>query len=122
MKKQQKFLNSIFIDEDLKELVKDHYDKDVSNILYKIVLKALPDLKEKVHDGEEYKCYLPFIKELFKEDLIFLLSNEELYKNSIKRFIEYYNMFYISQLAIKLSKFNGADLTKADSVLLYLKL
>lgn len=111
-----KFLNSIFIDEDLKELVKGHYDKDVSNILYKIVLKALPELKEKVHDGEEYKSYLPFVKELFKEDLIFLLSNEELYKNSIKRFIEYYNMFYISQLAIKLSKFNGADLTKADSV------
>lgn len=110
------FLHSIFVDAELKELVKNYYNKNIDNILYNIVLKSLPELKDKVYDIDKFKCYLPFVRELFKEDLIFLLSDEELYKSSIKRFIEYYNMFYISQLAIKLNQFQKADLTKPDSV------
>lgn len=109
-----KFLYSIFFDEELKISVIEHYNREVENILYKLVLNALPELKSKTFTTEEYKCYLPFVKELFVKDFKFLIENEELYKNSLKRFLEYYYMFYVSQLAMKLADFEKADLTKAE--------
>lgn len=112
--KVAKFLYSVFFDKELRDYVKDHYERDVHNILYKLALKALPELKEKEINIDEYKCYLPFVRDLFIKDFKFLISNEELYKNSIKRFLEYYNMFYISQLTMKLSLFEKADLTKPE--------
>ncbi|MDU7252613.1 MAG: DNA phosphorothioation-dependent restriction protein DptG [Clostridium sp.] len=111
-----KFMHSIFFDDDLKALVENHYDRDVENILYKLVLNALPELKSKEFKTDKYKCYLPFVKELFIKDFKFLIENEELYKNSLKRFLEYYYMFYVSQLAIKLSNFEKADLTKPEVI------
>jgi DNA phosphorothioation-dependent restriction protein DptG len=114
--KISKFLYSIFFDTELNALVEKHYDKDVENILYKLVLNALPNLDEKEGSEDGYKCYIPFIKDLFKKDFEFLIKNEELYKNSLKRLLEFYYMFYISQLAIKLSKFEKADLNKPDAV------
>ena len=114
--KVAKFLYSVLLNRELKNFVKELYERDVDNILYKLVLKALPELEEKEVNGDEYKCYLPFVKELFIKDFKFLISNEELYKNSIKRFLEYYNMFYISQLTMKLNFFEKADLTKPESL------
>ncbi|NLL31704.1 MAG: DNA phosphorothioation-dependent restriction protein DptG [Clostridiales bacterium] len=111
-----KFLYSIFFNNEIKQLVKNRYDRDVNNILYKLVLRALPELSDKEYVDEKYKCYLPYIREVFSEDLKFLISNEELYKSSIKRFLEYYYMFYVSQLALKLNNFEKADLTKPDKV------
>lgn len=111
-----KFLYSIFFDEELKKLVVEQYDRDVKNILYKLVLNALPELKEKDTLVDEYKCYLPFIKELFIKDFKFLIQNEDVYKNSLKRVLEYYYMFYVSQLSMKLSKFEKADLTKPETI------
>lgn len=114
--KVAKFLYLIFFDEELRPLVLQHYDRNVENILYKLVLNALPELKEKEYLTDKFRCYLPFIKELFVKDFKFLIENEELYKNSLKRVLEYYYMFYVSQLAMKLSKFEKADLTKPDTV------
>lgn len=110
------FLYSIFFDEELKDLVKEHYDRRVENILYKLVLESLPELNDQNSTFDKYKCYLPFIRELFINDFKFLIENEELYKNSLKRFLEYYYMFYVSQLAMKLSKFEKADLTKPETI------
>lgn len=111
-----KFLYSIFFDDKLKSLVLEHYDRTVENILHKLILNSLPKLKEKEYSIEKYKCYLPFIKDLFIKDFKFIIENEELYKNSLKRFLEYYYMFYVSQLAMKLSKFEKADLTKPETI------
>lgn len=111
-----KFLYSVFFDEKLKPLVMQHYDRSTENILNRLVLNALPELKDKEYLDEKYKCYLPFIKELFMKDFKFLIENEELYKSSIKRFLEYYYMFYVSQLAMKLSEFEKADLAKPDTI------
>lgn len=114
--KVAKFLYSIFFDDELKTLVIKHYDREVENILYKLIINALPNLKEKNATIDKYNCYLPFIKELFVNDFKFLIQNEELYRNSLKRFLEYYYMFYVSQLAIKLEEFEKADLTKPNTV------
>lgn len=112
--KYARFLFSIFIDNEIKEKAKEYYNKDNNNILNRLVLRALPQLKDTKSANENYKCYLPYIKELFKRDFMFILQDEELYKNSIKRFLDYYNMFYVSQLCMKLIKFENADLTKSE--------
>ncbi|WP_436514176.1 DNA phosphorothioation-dependent restriction protein DptG [Clostridium thermobutyricum] len=109
-----KFLYSLFYEEELKSIVKKHYEREVDNILYKVVLKGLPELSEKKAEKEGYIPYVPFIKELFIEDFKFLIKNEEFYKKSIKRFLEYYYMFYISQTLMKLNYFEKADLTKPE--------
>lgn len=111
-----KFLFSTLFDKSLQDEVSKHYDSDVDNVLYRLVLKALPELKNKHFFTNEYNCYLPFIKELFIKDFKFILSNEELYKNSLKRFLEYYYLFYVSQLAMKLKSFEKADINKVDKL------
>lgn len=110
------FLYSVLFDQSIKSDVSKHYDREVDNILYKLVLKSLPQLKDKDISIGEYKCYLPFVKEQFIKDFKFILSKEELYKNSVKRFLEYYYMFYVSQLIMKLDNFESADVSKADKL------
>ena len=110
--KVAKFLYSVLFDDSLKEEVSIQYNKECENVLYKLVLKALPELKEEKRAIGEYKCYLPYVKEQFIKDFKFLLSQEDLYKNSLKRILEYYYMFYVSQLAMKLDEFENADLTR----------
>ncbi len=111
-----KFLFSTLYDKSLSEEVSKHYDNEVDNVLYKLVLKALPKLKNKEFSIGEYNCYLPFVREMFLKDLKFILSNEDLYKNSLKRFLEYYYMFYVSQLSMKLKNFEKADITVPDKL------
>lgn len=108
------FLYSIFFNDELELLVKKYYEDEVDNVLYKLVLGALPQLKDKQYNNEEYKCYLPFIRDLFIKDFKFIIQDQQLYKSYLKRFLEYYYMFYVSQLAIKLNDFEKADLSKPD--------
>lgn len=110
------FLYSVLFSEDLKQDASFHYDRDVDNILYKIVLNALPELKHKEISIGEYKCYLPFVREQFIKDFKFLISKEELYKDSLKRLLEYYYIFYVSQLVMKLNTFENVDLSKPDAL------
>ena len=110
------FLFSTLFDKSLSEDVVKHYDRPINNALYRLVLKALPELKEKRFSIGDYNCYLPFVRELFIKDFKFILSNEELYKSSLKRFLEYYYMFYVSQLVMKLKKFEKADITVPDKL------
>ena len=110
------FLYSVLFEDEIKKYVSVHYDRDVENILYKLVLKSLPELKTKETHIGEYKCYLPFVREQFIKDFKFIISNEELYRDSLKRFLEYYYVFYISQLIMKLDAFEKADLNTPDKL------
>lgn len=110
------FLYSVLFSDELKSEVLKHYNRDVNNILYKLVLKALPTLKDKKYFIGEYKCYIPFVRELFIKDFKFLIQHKDLYKDSLKRVLEYYYMFYVSQLAIKLDKFEKTDLNEVEKV------
>ena len=108
------FLFSLFVDDELKEQVKALYSTSTNNILNRLILHALPELKEKKKNIIKYMCYLPFVKGLFKQDFQFLMTNEDLYNTYAQRLLEFYNMFYISQLCFKLSQFEKADLSKPE--------
>ena len=109
-----KFIYSNMFSEDIKELVAKYYESNEENILYKIVLESLPELKSKKVNISEGVKYVEYVKELFIKDLTFIIQNEDLYKNSLKRVLEYYYMFYISQLTLKLSKFEKVDLNSVE--------
>jgi len=108
------FLFSSMIDEKSLEAARQTYEKPVDNMLYKIVLEALPKLRDKTYRVGEYVCYLPYVKELFQKDFQLLLSNEDFYKQSLSHFLEFYYMFYLSQLIMKLNRFENADLTAQE--------
>lgn len=110
------FLYSVLFDESIKKDVISHYDREIDNILYKLVLKSLPELQPKESNIGEYECYLPFVKEQFIKDFKFIISREDLYKDSLRRFLEYYYMFYVSQLVMKLDSFEKADLSRPDKL------
>ena len=108
------FLFSIFFDEEIKKSIKECYMKKEENILNRLVLKALSELINEKYSIKEYKCYIPYIKEVFKKDVLYLIRDEELYKDSIKRLLEYYNFFYVSQLCFKLNEFENAEIDKIE--------
>lgn len=110
------FIISVLYDDLLYDDICKLYCAEEKNLLNRLVLQSLPEAIDKYDDIEKFNCYIPFIKELFIEDLLFLIQNEQIYKNYIKRFIEYYYMFYVSQLSLKLSRFEKADLTKPDII------
>jgi len=110
------FLYSLFFNGDLKFIALKNYNICAENILNDLALKTLPELKEREYNFDNYMCYIPFVRDLFIKDFKFIISNEELYKNSLQRFLEYYYMFYVSQLSLKLSKFEKADLSKVESL------
>jgi DNA phosphorothioation-dependent restriction protein DptG len=111
------FLFSMFIDDYIKGKYQDTCKKEEVNVLQKIVLEALPALKESGPVEEtKYNCFLPYIKDVFQEDIKYMIENPRLLERNLKRFLEYYFMFYITQLAIKMSKFEKANLEEVEKV------
>lgn len=115
-KKVAEYIYCNLFSESLKDIVKENYTKEEENLLYKLVSESLPELQEKKSESSKGINYINFVKELFIKDFKFLISNEELYKSSLKRFLEYYYIFYTSQIILKLSKFETADLQSPDAL------
>lgn len=104
------FLYSMFVDKRIEEEYNQSYGNEDSNVLQRLVFDALPVLKEDDHkEMSKYECFLPYVQTVFQKDIIYLFTRPELYKKSLKRFLEYYFMFYVTQLAIKLSRFEKGD-------------
>ena len=111
------FLFTMFIDDFIKGKYKDTCRKEEVNVLQKIVLEALPELKEcGTVDEAKYNCFLPYIKDVFQEDIKYMIENPKIYEKNLKRFLEYYFMYYVTQLAIKMSKFERADIKEVEKV------
>ena len=70
-----KFIYSNMFSEDIKELVAKYYESNEENILYKIVLESLPELKSKKVNISEGVKYVEYVKELFIKDLTFIKKN-----------------------------------------------
>ena len=111
------FLYSILLDNNLQKDILKLYEKDVDNIMYKLILDYLPVLEEiKGEKNISWNSNFNIAKKYFSKDIAFLLKNEELYNQNIKRILEYYYLFYVSQVSFKLNKFEKADLDKVEKV------
>lgn len=118
--KMAQFLYTMFIDTKIKDRYKQLAKQEDFNVLHRLVYDALPELEAKDYDKEflknRYECLLPYVKEKFHKDFSFLMSNHDLIEKYLKRLLEYYYMFYVTQLAIKLNHFEKADLETIEKV------
>ena len=55
--------------------------------------------------GYNVKPYLPYIADLFTQDIAFLSSKSEYFLNHLRHFLELYNFLYCSQLALNIKNF-----------------
>lgn len=112
------YLYSIFIDNtDLKEKYKAMEKAEETNILEKLVFDSLDgETKDSIIKVSKADCFLPYVKDVFCKDFEVLIENTISYQNYIHRFLAYYYMFYISQLAIKLEKFEKGKRDEIEKV------
>lgn len=111
------FLFSIFESDDIRKEYQQKCETEDSNVLQMLLFKSLPELRDGIiKEEQKYECFLPKIKEVFQKDFIYLLQNPDIYRINIKRFLEYYFLFYIIQLAMKMDEFEKADREKIEKV------
>lgn len=79
-----------------------------SNVLDILVEGKLPELTDKKNE-KKYVSFFPQIKDMFTNDLIFLINDDYSDFNDMIQLISYYYFFYTSQVIINLNKFCYAD-------------
>ena len=112
------YVFSLFVDStDLKEKYKAMEESEDTNVLQKLVFESLEnDNTDSIVNITHADCFLPYVKEVFVKDFEVLLTNTTLYQDNIYRFLAYYYMFYVSQLAVKLSKFEHGNRNEIEKV------
>lgn len=112
------FLFSLFADSDeFKSQYESMQMSEDTNVLEKLLFEVLDEEENKpVTVAERANCFLPYVKEVFEKDFSVLLSSTTLYQKYIERFLAYYYMFYVSQLAVKLSKFENGKRDEIEQI------
>ena len=105
------YLFSLFIEStDLKSKYFLMEDLEDTHVLEKLVFSSLEDTERKYDISiQQADCFLPYIKEVFYKDMSVVMKNTHIYKSYIVRFLAYYYMFYVSQLAVKLGRFEYGE-------------
>ncbi len=117
-KKLGKFLCDVLCKEDneVEELIKKTYDKIPDNIMLKLIVESLPDSNESKIRKVIYKNLVPYVSEVFVEDLKYMLEKPEFYNNNIEKLLKFYYMFYVIQLSLNFNKMFDATLDKPVEV------
>lgn len=112
------FLYSLFADSnEFKAKYEALQMSEDTNVLEKLLFETLEREENKsVSMVESANCFLPYVKEVFEQDFSVLLSSTTLYQKYIERFLAYYYMFYVSQLAVKLSKFENGNRNEIEQI------
>ncbi|MED4057778.1 DNA phosphorothioation-dependent restriction protein DptG [Niallia taxi] len=104
-KKVAQFLKDVLATPEVIEKVSNLYNQQPDNVLLSLLYSSLPLLeqRDKKEDAEFYGI-LPVVQELFKEDLLFLLNDNELLINHFQDLVLYYYLFYTTQLILNLDR------------------
>lgn len=112
------YLFSLFVEStDLKDKYKAMEEAEDTNVLEKLLFDSLESDDSDSSAGITHAdCFLPYVKEVFVKDFEVLISNTTMYQDNIYRFLAYYYMFYVSQLAVKLNKFEHGNRNEIEKV------
>lgn len=122
-KQVARYLFSLFVESTtLKDRYKEMELCEDTNVLEKLVFDSLEGGNTSTinKDITHAECFLPYVKEVFIKDFEVLTKDPTLYQDNIYRFLAYYYMFYVSQLAVKLSKFEHGDRNEIEKVFITL--
>lgn len=116
------YLFGLFVDNtDLIDRYEKMAESEESNVLEKLLFDSLERAGTSVAGNlQKVDCFLPYVKEVFCKDFGTLIANTNDYQAYIHRFLAYYYMFYVSQLAVKLGKFEHAKRDEIEKVYLTL--
>ncbi|MEF9952438.1 MAG: DNA phosphorothioation-dependent restriction protein DptG [Clostridium sp.] len=103
-------------DSELIERVEKYFGYESENVLELLVIKSLPKLKDSKSNKVIYKCLNNHIANLFKEDLKFILGQEEVSIKEFELLLKFYYFVYVSQTAIKLSNMFDANKEKSGDL------
>ncbi len=112
------YLYSLFIEStDLKKRYQQMADAEDTNVFEKLLFDIFEDEKgEEKKTVQKAECFLPYVREMFQKDFTALIQNADVFKSYIRRFLAYYYMFYVSQLAVKLWKFDQGDRNEIEKI------
>lgn len=107
-----RFLNEVLVDDEIRNKIRNTYSIKADNVLLQLMLEGLPDLEPIESVDAQYLSFLPFISDLFHEDLLFMISDTSFFIKDFDKLLEYYCFFYISQLILKLNKMFEVEISK----------
>lgn len=112
------YIYSLFVENtDLKAKYSSMEESEDTNILENLVFSSLEeDVSKNANDIQHADCYLPYIQSVFYKDFEVLTKNTDAYKNYIQRFLAYYYIFYVSQLAVKLYRFEHGKRNEIEKI------
>lgn len=116
------YLYSLFVENtDLETKYKEMTEIEDTNVLEKLVFESLePEKASEKISVQQADCILPYVKEVFLKDFEVLMRNTGNYQKDINRFLAYYYMFYVTQLAVKLGKFEQGKRNEIEKIYLTL--
>lgn len=103
-------------DNDVLMLIAQAYNEESNNILVNLMIKNLPELAEIQTAKNKYKNLNPYISNIFMEDFKYLLTNSDMLKDNIEKFLKFYYMFYVAQSAMVLNQTFEANIEKPQDV------
>lgn len=118
-KKLGQFIFDVLVNEDEEVIskIKSAYIDAPKNILLKLVVGGLPELGEINKESKNtYRNFMPYISDLFMEDLKYILDKPTFYTKNIEKLLKYYYFFYVSQLSINLNRMFEAEITKPTEI------
>ena len=115
------YLYSLFIEPNgLKNQYNQMAGSEDTNIIENLLFDSLDEKEQKELIIQEADCFLPYVNNVFVKDFKALTDNTEFYKTYIKRFLAYYYMFYVSQLAVKLGKYEKGNRNDLERIFMTL--
>ncbi|QDR81800.1 DNA phosphorothioation-dependent restriction protein DptG [Sporomusa termitida] len=105
-------------DTSLQKIIYNTYNHEPQNILATLLLKTLPPIPkfQEKEKKKKYKSCIPFISNLFCEDLNFMLNNSHFFLNSFDKLLKFYYFIYVAQLAMKLNRFLATDIAIPEPI------
>ena len=88
---------------------------DKEHVLTRLICSQLPELPN-VKVDTIYPPAFPYVQEMFRQDLEFLLDNREFLMSHINLFLAYYYFYAVSQFTLKLNQFEKMNPTQPTKI------
>lgn len=115
-KKIAQFLYDVLNQDRETEIIRASFEEEADNVLDDLIYELLPDLEERPPYEPSFIPLVPYVSELFIEDFKYIIGEKERFQKYIKKLLNYYYFFYISQLSIKLDQMFKADYDKVEEL------
>lgn len=110
-----KFISDVLVQND-KKIINIFKDKESDDILTELILNHLEviTLENEYSKIEKYQCLLPFLSNLYREDLIFISQYKDYFLSNFSLLTHFYTFMYVCQLCFKLEQCQYGDFSYAS--------